>query len=40
MDKLVEKLTVARAKWEKQSTGVQMHNKQLLLDFGLNPLDI
>jgi len=40
MDKLVEKMTVARQKWEKQSTAIQIQNKQLLLDFGLNPLDI
>ena len=40
MDKLVEKITVARNKWEKQSTQIQIHNKQMLLDFGLNPLDI
>ena len=40
MDKLVEKMTVARQKWEKQSTSIQIQNKQLLLDFGLNPLDI
>jgi len=40
MDKLVEKVTTARSKWEKQSTTIQLQNKQLLLDFGLNPLDI
>jgi len=40
MDKLVEKVTIARSKWEKQSTDIQIHNKQLLLDFGLSPLDI
>jgi len=40
MDKLVEKVNVARGKWEKQSTSIQLQNKQLLLDFGLNPLDI
>jgi len=40
MDKLVEKITVTGNKWEKQSTGIQIQNKQLLLDFGLNPLDI
>jgi len=40
MDKLVEKVTAARGKWEKQSTDIHISNKQLLLDFGLNPLDI
>lgn len=40
MDKLVEKVTAARGKWEKQSTAIQLQNKHLLLDFGLNPLDI
>jgi len=40
MDKLVEKVTAARGKWEKQSTSIQLQNKHLLLEFGLNPLDI
>jgi len=40
MDKLVEKVTVARKKWERQTTELQIKNKQLLLNFGLNPLDI
>jgi len=40
MDKLVEKMTVAKSKWEKQSTDIQIKNKRLLLDFNLNPLDI
>lgn len=40
MDKLVEKITVSKGRWEKQATTIQCQNKQLLLDFGLNPLDI
>jgi chromosome segregation ATPase len=39
MDKLVEKVTVSKGRWEKQSAAIQCQNKQLLLDFGLNPLD-
>jgi len=40
MDKLVEKVTAAKGKWVKQSTDIQIKNKQLLLEFNLNPLDI
>jgi len=40
MDKLVDKITQSKGKWEKQATAIQCKNKQKLLDFGLNPLDI
>jgi len=40
MDKLVDKLTLSKIAWEKKSTSIQSSNKKLLLDFGLNPLDI
>lgn len=40
MDKLVDKMTLSKVAWEKKSTSVQSNNKKLLLDFGLNPLDI
>lgn len=40
MDKLVDKMTLSKAAWEKKSTSIQSSNKKLLLEFGLNPLDI
>ena len=40
MDKLINKITHSKGTWEKQATTIQCQNKQRLLDFGLNPLDI
>ena len=40
LDNLVSKLDVARQKWEHESTMIQAKNKNTLLEFGLNPLDI
>jgi len=40
LDKLIEKITGAKEGWEGRSTDIQANNKQTLLEFGLNPLDI
>jgi len=40
LDTLMHKLDLAKEKWEDQSAMIQTKNKQTLLEFGLNPLDI
>ncbi|CAH1796067.1 unnamed protein product [Owenia fusiformis] len=40
LDKLIEKIGGARAKWEDHSTMIQTKHKHILLDYGLNPQDI
>jgi len=40
LDNLMHKLDLAKEKWENQSAMIQTKNKQTLLEFGLNPLDI
>jgi len=40
LDKLMEKIGEAKLGWENKSTMIQSRNKQTLLEFGLNPLDI
>ncbi|EDO33635.1 predicted protein [Nematostella vectensis] len=39
-DKMTLKVDEARSKWETQSSEIQERNKQILLEFGLNPLEI
>lgn len=40
LNSLIERIDLAKHKWEEKSTVVQSRNKQILLEFGLNPLDI
>ncbi|CAL1530063.1 unnamed protein product [Lymnaea stagnalis] len=40
LENLISKLDLARQKWEEHSSQIQSKNKQTLLEFGLNPLDI
>ncbi|CAG5133305.1 unnamed protein product, partial [Candidula unifasciata] len=40
LDNLVRKLDDSKDKWESRSSLIQVRNKQTLLDFGLNPLDM
>lgn len=40
LDSLMNKLDIAKDNWEQQSAKIQAKNKQTLLEFGLNPLDI
>lgn len=40
MDSLLDKLDVAKQQWSHESTMIQAKNKNTLLEFGLNPLDI
>jgi len=40
LDTLMHKLDLAKDHWETQSAMIQTKNKQTLLEFGLNPLDI
>ncbi|XP_005107500.1 coiled-coil domain-containing protein 153 [Aplysia californica] len=40
LDTLMQKLDVAKGQWEEQSAMIQTKNKQTLLEFGLNPLDV
>ncbi|XP_074652068.1 dynein regulatory complex protein 12-like [Tubulanus polymorphus] len=40
MDNLAAKIDAAKLKWEHESTMIQARNKQVLLEFGLNPLDL
>ncbi|XP_078584323.1 dynein regulatory complex protein 12-like [Branchiostoma floridae x Branchiostoma japonicum] len=40
LDNLLHKMDDAKQKWEKQATQIQLRHKHLLLEFGLNPLDI
>ena len=37
---MASKVEDARARWETESSDIQERNKQLLLEFGLNPLEI
>lgn len=39
-DRMAIKVEDARARWEMESSEIQEKNKQLLLEFGLNPLEI
>ena len=39
-DRMASKVEDARARWETESSDIQERNKQLLLEFGLNPLEI
>lgn len=39
-DRMAVKVEDARARWEMESSEIQEKNKQLLLEFGLNPLEI
>lgn len=40
LDKLIEKINHSKLRWDDKSTMIQSRNKQTLLEFGLNPLDI
>lgn len=40
LDRMAGKVEEARSKWETESSEIQERNKQLLLEFGLNPLEI
>ncbi|XP_043935391.1 coiled-coil domain-containing protein 153 [Protopterus annectens] len=40
LDKLQSKIAAAKLQWEQQATTIHFEQKRLLLDFGLNPLDI
>jgi hypothetical protein len=40
LDSLMDKITGAKSKWEDKSSYIQSKNKQTLLEFGLNPLDL
>ncbi|XP_064594347.1 coiled-coil domain-containing protein 153-like [Liolophura sinensis] len=40
LNSLLEKLDLAMVNWEQSSNKIQSKNKQVLLEFGLNPLDI
>ena len=39
-DRMADKVEEARTRWESESSEIQERNKQLLLEFGLNPLEI
>eukprot|EP00795_Rhopilema_esculentum_P016578 gene16578-8001_t len=40
LDAMGDKIEEAKGRWEAESTKIQEENKMLLLEFGLNPLDI
>lgn len=40
LDAMRDKIEDAKNKWQSESTQIQEQNKKLLLEFGLNPLDI
>ncbi|XP_070548533.1 dynein regulatory complex protein 12-like [Ptychodera flava] len=40
LDNMMAKVDAARDSWQEQATKIHEHNKKLLLEFGLNPLDI
>ncbi|XP_077985505.1 dynein regulatory complex protein 12-like [Glandiceps talaboti] len=40
LDNMMAKVDAARDRWQDQATNIHEHNKKLLLEFGLNPLDI
>ena len=40
LDIMGDKIQEAKGRWKAESTKIQEENKLLLLEFGLNPLDI
>lgn len=40
LDSLIAKIDAAKDKWEEKATLVQVNNKHLLMEFGLNPLEL
>ncbi|PIK59587.1 putative coiled-coil domain-containing protein [Apostichopus japonicus] len=40
LDNMVIKLDTAQKRWQEQATNIHFENKQKLMEFGLNPLDI
>ena len=40
LDNLIQKIDMAKEKWEEKATLVQVNNKHLLMEFGLNPLEL
>nr|CAB3228223.1 coiled-coil domain-containing protein 153-like [Phallusia mammillata] len=40
LDSLLDRIEVAKVKWEKESINIQENTKKTLLEFGLNHLDI
>lgn len=40
LDNLIQKIDHAKEKWEEKATLVQVNNKHLLMEFGLNPLEL
>lgn len=40
LDNLIHKIDLAKEKWEEKATLVQVNNKHLLMEFGLNPLEL
>ena len=40
LDVMGDKIEHCKDRWQAESTKIQEENKRLLLEFGLNPLDI
>lgn len=40
LDSLISKIDSAKDKWEEKATLVQVNNKHVLMEFGLNPLEL
>ncbi|XP_060579917.1 coiled-coil domain-containing protein 153-like isoform X2 [Ruditapes philippinarum] len=40
LDSLIAKIDAAKDKWEEKATLVQVNNKHVLVEFGLNPLEL
>ncbi|XP_052804423.1 coiled-coil domain-containing protein 153-like [Mya arenaria] len=40
LDSLMAKIDAAKEKWEEKATLVQVNNKHVLMEFGLNPLEL
>jgi len=40
LDSLIGKIDAAKDKWEEKATLVQVNNKHILMEFGLNPLEL
>ncbi|KAH3691029.1 coiled-coil domain-containing protein 153-like [Dreissena polymorpha] len=40
LDSLISKIDIAKDKWKDEATLVQVNNKHLLMEFGLNPLEL
>ncbi|KAL4228988.1 hypothetical protein ACF0H5_012027 [Mactra antiquata] len=40
LDGLISKIDAAKDKWEEKATLVQVNNKHVLMEFGLNPLEL